>query len=384
MRRMKKRHGNVLVLGGPYMQNFYSCITRSAMKRNWYLEVDERYNPPRDWRGDGVFSMHLDVPVMNGFLDDVLARGIPVVDLIDVTGRTDFGSVATDETALANVAARHFRERNFRHAAFFAMEWTPLHQRRYDAFATAFGEPRPEKWSWPDESQGDTDRRALAEWTARKLKTAPKPVAVLTFNAYNASFLLSVCNNHRMAVPQEAAILAGMDNAIYTQHREHPISGIEHDIELICDKAADLLQRMMDGRCAHNVSIRVPPRGIAVRSSTDALAVADPVLRKALIHATHNISRPFGPTQLAERTGVTLARLNQIAERELGRSMLDEIIRLRIEEAKRLMKETDGKLASIARLAGFCNASYFCKTFLDRTGITPHTWRTRIKKQLNA
>lgn len=376
-RMFKKRYRHVLLLGGPYMQNFYSCITRLAMERNWYLELNERYNPPRNWQGDGVFSMHLDVPAMNAFLDDVLARDIPVVDLIEATDRTDFGRVATDEAALGEAAVRHFRDKNFRHAAFFSIEWTPLHQRRYEAFANAFGLPRPEKWCWLAESICPDDHNALTEWTFEKLKNAPRPIAILTFNAYNASFLSSVCRNHQIAVPQEAAILAGMDNAIYTQHREQPISGIVHDSETICKKAVSLLQRMMEGHCAHNISIHVPPLDIAVRHSTDALAVTDPTLRKALIHAAANLSRPFGPSQIADRIGIPLAQLNQIAQRELGRSMLDEIIRLRVEEAKRLMKETDDKLSTIAHLAGFCNASYFIKVFSKHEGISPRTWRTR-------
>ena len=78
---------------------------------------------------------------------------------------------------------------------------------------------------------------------------------------------------------------------------------------------------------------------------------------------------------MAEELGITTEHLNRITQREIGRSMLDEITRLRIEEAKRLMKETNEKLSTIARLTGFCNASYLCKTFHAVTGQTPHGWR---------
>ena len=371
----RKQNRTVLFLGGPYMYQFYRHITLLARARNWYLQLDERYNPPRNWRGDGVLSMHLDVPAMNSFMGDVLARGIPVVDLLDVTGRTDIGRVATDERALGNVAAAHFRDRNFRHAAFFAMEWTPLHQRRYEAFASAFRGDSLEKWSWETDCKDQSDVDACARWTATKIVEAPKPVAVLTFNSYNAFFLSSVCKNAGIDIPQEVAILAGWDNEIYNQHRDMPISGIVHDDKSICRKATDLLQRMMDGKCALNAAVRVPPLGIAVRRSTDALAVADPALRKALALISSNIAKPFGPTQVAESLGMTLARLNAISQRELGRSMLDEIARQRTNEAKRLMRDTDEKLSTVARLAGFCNASYFCKTFREATGLTPHAWR---------
>ena len=375
VRMRRKGNKNVLLLGGPYMEAYYRDIAANAMKRNWDLELEERYNPPRNWQGDGIISMLLDIPVMTGFLDDVISRNIPVVDISDVLDRSDFGRVCTDSNALGRLAVDHFRDRNYRHAAFFAFEWTSLHQRRYEAFADAFGEPRPEKWCWPDEADRPEDRSALERWLLGKIRAAPKPVAVLAFNAYNAAFLSRICHNHRIAVPHEVAILAGYESAIHTQHADRTISAILHDNEGIARKATALLERMMDGRAAHDTFISVPPLGIAVRRSTDAVAADDPTLRSALLFIAGNISRPFGPSQVADKLNIPLERLNAIAQRELGRSMLDEIVRLRVEEAKRLMKETDEKLSTIARLTGFCNASYFIKVFSRREGVSPRTWR---------
>jgi len=378
MMRRKPRK-TVLLLGGPYMESLYRDITENAIRRNWDIELEERYNPPRNWQGDGIIAMLLNTPVMTSFLDDVLARGIPVVDIIDVLDRADLGCVSTDSAALGKLAADHFHRHNFRHAAFFAFEWTSLHQRRYEAFADAFGEPRPVKWCWPDEADRPEDRTALERWLLGKILSAPKPVAVLAFNAYNAEFISRVCHNNHIAVPQEVAILAGYESTLHTLHPGRPISTIVHDNEGIAQRATMLLERLMDGKATRKTTILLKPLGITVRRSTDAIAANDPMLRSALLFVARNISRPFGPSQVAEGLGITTEHLNRITQQELGRSMLDEIIRLRIEEAKRIMKETNEKLAAIARLTGFCNASYFCKTFHAVTGQTPHGWR-RSKK----
>ena len=372
---MGKRARNVLLLGGPYMQYFYSRITSLAMERNWYLEMDERYNPPQGWRGDGVISMLFDVPVMNRFLDDVLSRGIPVVNIIGISNREDLGHVFTDEAAIGRMAAEHFRARNFTRAAFFAPEWTMLHERRYRAFADAFGDPRPEQWRWTGNGSRMRDRLAQAEWAARTIKSAQKPVAVLTFNAYNASLLARVCRDYRISVPNEVAILSGIENPIHTTHRDMPISAIRHDSETICSKAVGLLQRMMDGKSPHKTTISVPPLGIVVRRSTDAVAAEDPVLRAAMSFICANTSKPFGPAQVAEKVGVSLDKLNRTAQRELGRSMLDEILRQRLNAAKRIMADSDIKLSAVAKDTGFCNASYFCKVFREAEGVSPHSWR---------
>ena len=375
----RKARKNVLLLGGPYMESLYRDIIENAIRRNWDIELEERYNPPRNWQGDGIISMLLNTPVMTSFLDDVLARDIPVVDIIGVLDRAGLGCVSTDSAALGKLAAEHFHRHNFRHAAFFAFEWTSLHQRRYEAFADAFGEPRPIKWCWPDEADRPEDRAALERWLLGKILSAPKPLAVLAFNAYNAEFLSRVCHNDHIAVPQEVAILAGYESTIHTLHPGRPISAIVHDNEGIAQKATALLGRMMSGKAAHDAAVFVKPLGITVRRSTDAIAANDPSLRSALLFVSRNISRPFGPSQVADKLGITTEHLNRITQREVGRSMLDEIRRLRIEEAKRIMKESDEKLLTVARATGFCNASFLCKTFHAVTGQTPRGWKSSVR-----
>ena len=70
----KKSRKNVLLLGGPYMESLYRGIIEHAIRRNWDIELEERYNPPHNWQGDGIIAMLLNTPVMTSFLDDVLAR----------------------------------------------------------------------------------------------------------------------------------------------------------------------------------------------------------------------------------------------------------------------------------------------------------------------
>lgn len=93
--------------------------------------------------------------------------------------------------------------------------------------------------------------------------------------------------------------------------------------------------------------------------------------------AERDISAHFGPSQVAADLGISLRRLNAISKTELGHSVLDEIVRLRIERAKRLILSTDDKLAAIAAATGFCNASYFSKVFLRLVGLSPREWRAR-------
>lgn len=372
-----KKPRDVLLLTGPYLESGYPTIAEYAMRSNWRLEIAERYNPPRDWTGDGVLSMFLDEPVMNSFLDSLIRRRTPIVDLFGIKMRKGMGAVIYDSDALGRLAARHFRERGFRHTAFYAFEWTRQHDERYSSFAAAWqGEP-PMRWIWPENSHGRSGRRTVAEWTLSKLRSAPKPVAIYTYNSYNAAFLARICMDNGISVPHNVAILSANDRRIYTCSASMQISGIDRDEDGKYAAAVRLLDRMMDGKANRSTVISIKPKGVVTRRSTDVTAVDDETLRKASSIISCGISEHFGPSQVAADLGISLRRLNAIAKAELGHSVLDEIVRLRIEKAKRLIVSTDDKLAAIATAAGFCNASYFSKVFLRQVGLSPREWRER-------
>ena len=369
------RSRDVLVLTGSYLESCYPIIAEYADRKNWRLEIAERFNPPRGWSGDGVLSMFLDEPVMNRFLESLVRRRIPIVDLFGIKMRKGMGAVIHDNEALGRLAAEHFRERGFRHAAFYAFEWTRQHDERYDSFAAAWHGERPMRWIWPKDPAWRQGRKALADWTLRKLRSAPKPIAIYAYNSYNAAFLSRICIDNGIAVPHNVAILSANDTLIHNCRKSMPISGIDRDEERKYRTAVELLDRMMNGRADLNTVISIKPKGVITRRSTDVTAVDDETLRKATTMISHDMSAHFGPSQVAADLGISLRKLNAVSRKELGHSVLDEIVRLRIEEAKHLMLASDDKLASIAAATGFCNASYFSKVFRAVAGQSPRCWR---------
>lgn len=54
---------------------------------------------------------------------------------------------------------------------------------------------------------------------------------------------------------------------------------------------------------------------------------------------------------------------------------MEYITRVRIDEAKRLLKETDEKIYQIAAKVGFEDAYYFSKIFKNVAGVSPKEWR---------
>jgi len=67
---------------------------------------------------------------------------------------------------------------------------------------------------------------------------------------------------------------------------------------------------------------------------------------------------------------------NIMFKKETGRTIFDYLIDVRIENAKRLLREPDAKVAVVAENVGYINTSYFCLMFKKCVGITPAEYRS--------
>ena len=112
-----------------------------------------------------------------------------------------------------------------------------------------------------------------------------------------------------------------------------------------------------------------------MRKSTDTLAADDPLLAGALREIARRLPTAFGVNEIADVLHVSRTQLDKLFAEKFARSIGKEIVRQRIERAKKLLTETDKPMKEIAALCGFCNAGYFTNTFRMATGVTPKAWR---------
>jgi transcriptional regulator GlxA family with amidase domain len=133
----------------------------------------------------------------------------------------------------------------------------------------------------------------------------------------------------------------------------------------------------MSGGPAPRPLVRVKPRGVVTRESTDTFAVNDPELQPAMDYIARNLSRPFGAAQIASALGMPRIRLDRLFAARLGRSAGTEIAHRRLARAQKLLAGTDMSLAEIASRCGYCHASFFIRTFRRATGLTPAAWRRK-------
>ncbi|MGN1100683.1 MAG: helix-turn-helix domain-containing protein [Huintestinicola sp.] len=102
-------------------------------------------------------------------------------------------------------------------------------------------------------------------------------------------------------------------------------------------------------------------------------------LRAALDYIAANYPLPISVDDIAAAAAVSRSTLFRLFRTELGAAPSDYLIEYRIEQAKKLLSETDISVTAAARSAGYENNLYFSRAFRKATGMSPTEYRNRKK-----
>ena len=100
-----------------------------------------------------------------------------------------------------------------------------------------------------------------------------------------------------------------------------------------------------------------------------------PAVSKALDFIAANYTEPITLEEIAEAAGLSTFRIAHLLKETTGKTALQNIHYLRIQEARRLLEESDMSCTDISYETGFGDQSYFIKQFKKWMGITPAKYR---------
>ncbi len=359
-----------------------SGIDRLASQCGWLLRTASIDAPPQDWNGDGVLVVLADNPVVVDYVRKIRERGIPVVDLVEERIDVDVPRVTGDDMEIGRLAAEHFNDRDFRHAAFFSF-WSlgPCHDLRFAGFQNAWKGMPPDSWLWPDEVGGDdADLVKMRNWLVGKLEAAPKPLAVFAWNDYDAAYVLSACRMAKLKVPDEVAVL-GVDNNVAVCERQYvKTSSVAHNLKRIGYVGAAMLERLMSGKELSQRFVRIAPQGIVTRESTGLVNDREQIFRAVIAYIDEHLSSAFGAAEIAAALNVPRKRLDRLVSARLGHSIGTEIANRRLARAKQLLATTDLRVEHVSAQCGYCNTSFFIRSFRKAVGKTPLAWRKEMSE----
>lgn len=119
--------------------------------------------------------------------------------------------------------------------------------------------------------------------------------------------------------------------------------------------------------------------GATVRLLRTSNNVSSTVVAKIRQYILSRLSQEITREDLASHVYLNPAYLSRMFKKETGLSLSDAIIQERIQEAKRMLEETEYKITDIAENVGYTSLGSFSNLFKRVVGVTPQQYRARKK-----
>lgn len=379
-----KRIAIALEIDQPYEnhQGAYSGVQAYARdKPDWRCVIDEHpgYKPAS--RGghyqayDGVIARV--TPEMHRRLKRM---GVPVVNTHFQAMKPSLYGVYTDPWASGRVLAEHLIERGFSRLCAQVDE-AHHHSREIE---NSFIQTAEEsgivctRHYYPEASNLDADHWVGMEAFVRDwIAELEPPVGIFIEVSQTARLFIQSCRNAGLHVPQEVAVVC-RESVPALVEVSPQLSSLDMNNQLMGYEAARMLDRLMSGQEPAERELFVPPRGVVARESTDYFAVEDALVGEALRYISAHLREPLRVEMIAHELAVSTRSLQQHFSEALGRGVSEEIRRLRIESAKRMLAEPGLQIARIAELNGFRQSDIMNQVFRRELGMTPSAYRKKV------
>jgi LacI family transcriptional regulator len=376
---MLKRRKRVLIALGWYDYRLHRGIERFAQDHDWHLSANFAREKviPWGWEGEGILAW---LGAGDDLAEFVVHEKKPTVDFSFRRPHLNFPRVLEDHAHGAQIVAEHFLSRGFRNFLFYSHADNWSYEERGQGFVSALrAAGHTCEWiRWHKSSAYRQDREQWSRkrtWLAAQMKRAPRPLAVFAANDEQALDVLESCQSAGIPVPEQVAIVGAENYLLAPDAMITPISSVDTNLEHLGYTGAALLEKLMNGGQPPSEPIRVPAAGLVARKSSDLLAVNHKGVANSLRFIWEHCHEPISVKDLVSVAAMSHRGLHKAFLETLGRTPGQELQRMRIERAKRLLSESDHKIEIVAGMCGFQSANSFCVAFKQATGASPKQFR---------
>jgi LacI family transcriptional regulator len=364
----------------------------SSTRKSWdlFLEEDFRLRLPgiEKWQGDGIIA-DFDDPAVAAALErssiPVVAVGGSYEDESNYPAGVPY--VATDNFKLVKLAYEHLIDAGLRQFALFSLpearenRWA---QERENAFRRLMERDRIEGEIYRGQGTSAPSWDEALQQQIAWLHSLPKPVGIIAVTDARARQLMQACLIAGIEVPEQVALI-GIDNdPLARMLTRIPLSSVIQGAQEMGRAAAHLLDQAMHGVRLADTRILVPPAGINVLASSKHEPAKHPHVMRARHFIRQFACQGIKTEQVADYVGISRSSLESHFRQELGCSVHDEILRLRLEAATAILERGECNLNDVALSCGFTSSQYMHSVFKRELGLTPRAYQDRAMQARRA
>ena len=312
---------------------------------------------------------------------------LPIVDVYSGEPSNDFVIVDQNAQLISQLAVRHFIEHHFTRFAFCGYAFQRYSIQRRKSFVHALElnhfhcdifedkslsvDKYGKKFFGKDDYNTGIRSKRLERWLSR----LQKPVAIFCAQDLVALELVKTCYELGINVPREVAVLGVDNDPLLCDFTNPTISSVDPNPFEIGYQAAQALVQWIDDPKHKPKDIKAAPTGLVERMSTQVFPFHEPWMTDALVYIRQNIARNINASEVISFLKLSHTTVEKAFRARLGVSVRQEIAKVRINEAKRLLEKTTLPLAKVCSLSGFSSKAYFTAAFKEATDTTPLEWR---------
>jgi len=354
-------------------------VAQYAHEHQWIVHdslAHTTHRPPENLQFDGIITL-LSYP--DHFITQkIIARAtVPVVDLNGDLPEIQLPRVLPDNEMIGRLAAEHLIGIGFRLLVYYQTSNAVVDTERRDGFRRAV-EKAGREFRLVNAVEAyrnsDTLRNRLA-WMAREFLKIPLPFGIMSQFDGTANEVSIACGNAGLRVPDDVAIVGVDNDPIAAELGPVPLTSVDSDRRAIGYQGAALLARLMLGEPAPVDPIRVPPKGLVVRKSTDILMIENSSVAAALRHINEHFREDLRAEAIARAAGVSRRSLYRVFQENVGRSVAEEIERRRVFFARQMLVNPELKISDVANESGFVSSGRMAAAFVKHFGKLPSQCR---------
>jgi LacI family transcriptional regulator len=360
-------------------QRMLDGVYQFAQESGWVLDslYFHRQKLPSSWEGDGILCM-LPAREEEPSISDFVQRHahVPTVDLSESDLSVDLPRVLQGNAAIGQIGAEHLVSRGCQRLGFATHGHNSFHDERYRGFcekAEALGHEvvlLHIPYEYYTGAQNDLN------WFTQHLEGVEFPIGIMAAADYLTQWVVQACDALGLSIPDQVATL-GVDNCReICELSAIGITSVDNNAFGQGYEGARLLEELMAGKTAPPVKRVIPPGALYVRASTDIMATRHPHVATALNCIEERFADPaLSPKDVADLVPMSERRLHDAFIKYVGRSVHQEITRLRLQKAVSLIRNTNNKLWVIAEASGFSYPEHMSRLFRQRLGHPPSHYR---------
>jgi LacI family transcriptional regulator len=377
----------VLYASDWWLEELMNSVAHYATAHGWHLDLQMvlTNEEPESWSGDGILTTRAADREDDRRL--FAESGCPVVSLNLNASQQGIPTVNADVRQLSRLAADHLSEKGFRTFAVYVRKHEYSVSRIHSEFEDAVKDLNQSCFllDWLQERGRAADTWANRQkWLEKKLAELPRPVGIFIPSVGDTVEVFDACVAAHLHVPDDVAILAAYGIPFFRECTPVPLSSVNHDHDTQARIACDLLEQLMAGGSPPDGPIYIPPKGLTARASTDTLAASTPEVTKAIRYMLDHYAEPMSIEDAVRVSGMSRTRLVKHFKQDLDQTPHVVLTRIRMDQAKRMLRDTNETLETVAEACGFGHPVGLHHHFRKALKISPGAYRKQAAEKNTA